>query len=187
MNTATAYLESIEKHFRSYKSLAEKAMDQLTEAEMLWQPTPNSNSIAIILNHLHGNMKSRFTNFLTEDGEKPWRQREAEFSSPAGWHPAGEWKRKAMDDWEDGWNCLFEAIKNLTPDTLLQEITIRNEPHLAMDALNRQLAHYSSHVGQIVYLAKMCREENWQNLSIPKGGTEAFNADMAKKFGKTPD
>lgn len=183
MNSETAYLESIEKHFRAYKTLAEKAMEPLTEADLLWQPTPASNSIAIILNHLYGNMKSRFTRFLTEDGEKPWRQRDAEFSSPAGWQPDGEWKKQAMANWEEGWNCLFETIRNLEPEQLTREITIRHEPHLALDALNRQLAHYSSHIGQIVYLAKMLRGDQWQNLSIPKNGTDAFNTAMAKRFG----
>lgn len=159
MNTATAYLESIEKHFRSYKSLAEKAMEHLTETDLLWQPAPESNSIAIILNHLHGNMKSRFTNFLTEDGEKPWRQRDAEFSVPAGWHPAGAWKTIAMANWEEGWSCLLDTIRNLSPENLTNEVMIRQEPHFALDVLNRQLAHYASHIGQIIYLAKMCKAQ----------------------------
>jgi len=172
------YLASIRNQFTSYKNLGEKALAQVTEDELYYQPNPESNSIAIIMQHLHGNMLSRFTNFLTEDGEKPWRQRDNEFNSPAGWHPAGE----LMKRWAEGWKTVFDSIDELKPEQVGSTVTIRDEPHLVLDALNRQLAHYASHVGQIVYLAKMIRGQQWLSPSIPKGASAAFNESMANKF-----
>jgi hypothetical protein len=174
MSFEVAYIRSIRSHFLAYKALGENAMAQLDVSDLFYEPAPGSNSIAIIVRHLHGNMKSRFTNFITEDGEKPWRQREEEFQSPAGYYPAG--------DWEAGWECLFQAIDSLEPSQLIHTVTIRQEPHLVLDALNRQLAHYASHVGQIVYIAKMIKGEKWTSVSIPKGGSDQFNKEMNQKF-----
>jgi hypothetical protein len=167
-----SYLSSIRKQFEYYKSLADKAILQVEADEHLnWQPDPHSNSIAILVKHLAGNMLSRWTNFLTEDGEKPGRDREAEFEG-------GYNNRTALvTHWEQGWKCLFDALESLTEADLEKIIYIRNEGHTVLEAINRQLAHYPYHVGQIVYLARMLARENWQSLSIPKSGSEAFNAE----------
>lgn len=178
MPVETAYLNSVRKQFLVYKKLGDSAIAQLNEAELEYQPNSSSNSIATIIRHLNGNMKSRFTNFLTEDGEKPWRNRDKEFLSPGGYYPAGE----IVNLWEEGWTCVVAAIDQMEPGQLLETITIRHEPHLAIDAINRQLAHYASHVGQIVYLAKMIRGKEWVTLSIPIGESTQFNLDMSKKF-----
>ena len=178
MPVETAYLNSVRKQFLAYKKLGDSAIAQLNGAELEYQPNPSSNSIATIIRHLNGNMKSRFTNFLTEDGEKPWRNRDKEFLSPAGYYPAGE----IVNLWEEGWTCVIDAIDKMAPEQLLETVTIRHEPHLAIDAINRQLAHYSSHVGQIVYLAKMIKGKDWVTLSIPVGESAQFNIDMSKIF-----
>ncbi len=176
MEAASLYLESTRKQFNSYKTLGDKTFEQLSSEELNRIPAPGSNSIAVIIKHMHGNLVSRFTNFLSEDGEKPWRQREQEFSLSETLS-----KEELLDLWEKGWNCLFNAMDELVPDDLTRTVTIRTEPHTVLDALNRQLAHHVSHVGQIVYLGKMYRQENWKPLSIPRGGTEAFNNKMAGK------
>ncbi len=166
-----SYLPSVIKQFQYYKSLADKAMLQVEADEKLnWQPDANSNSIAIIVKHLAGNMLSRWTDFLTSDGEKTWRNREAEFEG-------GYDNRTAMlEHWESGWKCLFDAIETLQEADLERIVYIRNEGHTVLEAINRQLAHYSYHVGQIVYLGRMLAGDTWRSLSIPKGGSEAFNA-----------
>lgn len=166
-----SYLSSIKKQFEYYKSLADKAILQVEDdAKLNWQPDPNSNSIAIIVQHLAGNMRSRWTDFLNSDGEKPWRNREAEFEG-------GYENREALlEDWESGWKCLFDSLNSLTENDLERIVYIRNEGHTVLEAINRQLAHYPYHVGQIVYLGRMLAGENWRSLSIPKGGSEAFNA-----------
>jgi Protein of unknown function (DUF1572) len=181
MSIAQQYLKSIRKQFLAYKDLGEKAMAQLTDAQFFHQPEENANSIAIIIQHLNGNMTSRFTNFLTEDGEKPWRNRDQEFLSPVGCNPTGE-NLTAL--WRAGWDCVFGAIDQLQPEQLLQTITIRQEPHLVVDALNRQLAHYSAHVGQIVYIAKMIRGKDFKSLSIKQGASNQFNQQIHNKFKK---
>lgn len=167
-----SYLSSVIKQFQYYKGLADKAIMQVEADEKLnWQPDPNSNSIAIIVKHLAGNMLSRWTDFLTSDGEKPWRNRETEFE--------GIYENRAamLDHWERGWKCLFNAIGHLQAADLERIIYIRNEGHTVVEAINRQLAHYPYHVGQIVFLARMLAGDNWRSLSIPKGGSEAFNAE----------
>ncbi|MEO6134870.1 MAG: DUF1572 family protein [Ginsengibacter sp.] len=156
------YLESVKKEFTKYKSLAEKAMTQVDDDKLFWQYNPESNSIAIIVNHLWGNMLSRWTNFLVEDGEKAWRKRDEEFESVI------KTKEELLSKWNAGWNCLFTALDSLTVDDLSIKIFIREEPLTVLDAINRQLTHYSSHVGQIIFLAKMIVGDSWESLSIPK-------------------
>ena len=160
-----------------YRGLGEKTFEQLSDGELHWSPNETSNSIAAIILHLHGNMLSRWTNFLTEDGEKPWRAREEEFT------PAGQSRDELMSLWAAGWDCLLDALKALTPADLQKTITIRGEPLPVVDAINRQLAHYPYHVGQIIYIGKMLRGEEWKSLSIGRGQTAAFNEHMRHTFG----
>jgi hypothetical protein len=157
------------------KLLGEKTFAQLSDDELFWQHNTDTNSVATIVKHLWGNMRSRWTDFLTTDGEKPWREREAEFENDVR-------TREAMlAKWEEGWACLFGALEPLTDADLGRIIHIRNEGHTVLEAINRQLAHYPYHVGQIVHIGKMLRGDAWQSLSIPRGGSMAFNAD---KFSK---
>lgn len=169
------FLESSKKLFRYYKGLAEKAIDQLTDAQVLQKPNDASNSIALIVHHISGNMLSRFTDFLTTDGEKPWRNRESEFDEA---YPD---KKAMMEAWEKGWSCLFAAIEPLKPEDISKIIYIRNEGQTVLEALQRQLAHYSHHIGQILYQAKILKGDDFKSLSIPKGGSSDFNKD---KFGQ---
>lgn len=169
------YLLSITKQFEYYQSLGERTFDQLTEEELLWQYNNASNSIAIIVNHLCGNMKSRWTDFLTSDGEKKWRERDMEFEDVI------RNKAQLMERWHEGWNCLFDALKSINEDNFYTEVYIRNQAHSIIEAINRQLAHYSYHIGQIVYIGRMIKGENWESLSIPKGHSETFNQ---AKFAK---
>jgi hypothetical protein len=157
------FLDSAVKRFREYKELAEKAFAQLDEQQMLWQPDENSNSIAMIIQHMHGNMVSRWTNFLTEDGEKPSRDRDAEFE------PQNLTKTELLKRWEEGWRTMFRTLEALQPEDLLKTITIRSQPLVVVDAINRQLAHYCGHVGQILYIGKWQKGPEWNSLSIPKG------------------
>jgi hypothetical protein len=203
MNTSLGqvYLESAIKRLLTYKTLGEGTFAQLEEKDFYFAPVllttssvpaptaPNwanvgpsanapvahSNSIAIIIHHLHGNMMSRWTNFLTEDGEKPGRNRDEEFSPPAGG------KTALLALWEQGWTCLLDTLRSLEEKDLLKTITIRHEPLTAIDAINRQLAHYPHHVGQIVYIGKMIRDEAWKSLSIPPGASRQFNQQMQEK------
>lgn len=175
------YLSTVIKRLKYYKDLGEKAMEQMDEAGFHYQPNPESNSVAIIVRHLHGNMMSRWTNFLTEDGDKPWRNRDLEFEGEG--LSVAEVKRL----WNEGWNCLLSALESLKPEDLEKTVHIRQEPLTVVDAINRQLAHYPYHVGQIVYLARMLRGSGWKSLSIPKGGSDAYNRsdgdkDPARKF-----
>ena len=156
------YLKSIKKHFNQYKSLGDKTLEQLDEENLFWQYNDASNSIAIIVQHLWGNMLSRWTNFLTEDGEKEWRERDQEFEKVI------KTKEELITKWDEGWDCLFAAVNALTNEDLDKIIHIRKEPLSVVDAVNRQLAHYSYHVGQIVYLGKMQLNDRWISLSIPK-------------------
>ncbi len=164
------FLESVIKQMEYYKSLGEKAMIQLSEDQFGVKLNDDSNSIGSIVKHLWGNMMSRWTDFLTADGEKEWREREAEFDNDLV--GADIWKY-----WNEGWNCCLGALKSLLGEDLDKIIYIRNEGHTVMEAINRQLAHYPYHVGQIVFLAKALTIEPWQSLSIPRGGTQAFNAE----------
>lgn len=156
------FLDSIIKRFKEYKSLGEKTFEQLKDDEFHFQPNEASNSIAIIIQHLHGNMLSRWTNFLAEDGEKEWRQRDDEFEA----HPFS--KQQLLDKWNEGWKVCLDTLESLAENDLFKNITIRSQPLNVVDAINRQLAHYSYHVGQIVYLGRWIRETEWKSLSIPK-------------------
>lgn len=167
----TAFLTGTKKLFQYYKGLGDKAIAQLNDEQVNWRPNEVSNSIALIVHHLSGNMLSRFTDFLTSDGEKPWRNREAEFE--VGYKD----KAELLAAWEKGWNQLFFTIDSLTEADLERIIYIRNEGQSVMDALQRQLAHYPHHVGQIVYIAKMLKGDDWKSLSIPKGGSQGYNQD----------
>jgi uncharacterized damage-inducible protein DinB len=169
-----AYLDSILTRFREYKSLGEKAMTQLTDEELEWAPNSESNSIALIVQHMHGNMVSRWTNFLTEDGEKEWRHRDEEFE------PQQLSRKALMDRWEAGWKAVFDSISPLQPTDLDKTVTIRSQPLSVIDAINRQFAHYSYHIGQIVYIAKMLKELAWKSLSIPKARSGQFNDEMSR-------
>lgn len=166
------YLDSVIKRMTSYKQLGDGTFAQLSEKDLFYSPNEASNSIAVIIRHLHGNMLSRWTNFLTEDGEKPGRNRDEEFDPP----PADKTALLAL--WEQGWKCLLDTLGSLKEEDLLKTIHIRHEPLSAIDAINRQLAHYPHHVGQIVYIGKMILGDQWRSLSIPKGGSRDFNKNM---------
>jgi hypothetical protein len=161
--------------FKNYKGLGEKTFDQLNFEELKKEFAEDSNSITIIVKHLVGNMLSRWTNFLTEDGEKSWRHRDQEFVDTY------QSKEDMLMAWENGWDCLFKALEPLKTDDLEQIIFIRNEEHTVTEAIIRQLAHYAYHVGQIVFLGKLIKGSQWKSLSIPKGKSEDFNAE---KFSK---
>jgi hypothetical protein len=165
----TTYLQTAIKRLRYYKGLGEKTFEQLTDAELQYAPNAASNSIAVIIQHMAGNMLSRWTNFLTEDGEKPWRQRDEEFEVQ------NHSKQQLLEMWEKGWNCFLDTLTSLTEGDLLKTIYIREEPLLVIDAINRQLAHYPHHVGQIIYIGKLIKDTGWQSLSIEKGRSEAYN------------
>ncbi len=173
MINGTNFTSDVIARFNYYKALGDKTFAQLSGEELKWQPSPESNSIAIIVQHMYGNMMSRFTNFLTEDGEKPWRKRDAEFEA------MDVTKQDLVDFWETGWSHVFNTISNLSDDQLNHSVTIRGDQMAAYDAILRQLAHYSYHVGQIVVIGKMIKDAGWQNLSVPKGGSEQFNKDLA--------
>ncbi|WP_336664796.1 DUF1572 domain-containing protein [Elizabethkingia meningoseptica] len=169
------YLLSIKKQFAYYKALAEKTFDQLTEEQLFWQYNAESNSIAIIVKHLAGNMISRWTDIFTSDGEKEWRNRDAEFEND--FHT----KAELIEYWNKGWNVFLTTLESLTNDDLEKIIYIRNQGHTVMEAINRQLAHYPYHVGQIVYIGKMVCDENWKSLSIPRNASGSYNQDMFSK------
>jgi uncharacterized damage-inducible protein DinB len=170
------FLETAISQFRHYKELAEKAMAQISDEALLKECAPNNNSIVILVRHMHGNMLSRWTNFLTEDGEKPWRRRDEEFE-----HAAFS-RAELMELWESGWQCLFGALGSLTDADLPQTIRIRAQEMSAMDAILRQLSHYCYHVGQIILLCKQSAE-SWQSLSIPRNESAAYNAALLGETG----
>lgn len=170
-----SYLTSVIKQFEYYKSLGDKTFEQLSFDDIQWQSNEDSNSVSIIVKHIVGNMLSRWTNFLTEDGEKEWRNRDDEFVS------SFSSKEDLVAAWESGWFCLFNAIKPLKVEDLERIIYIRNGGHTVTEAINRQLAHYSYHIGQIVFLGKLLKGKNWTSLSIPKGDSINYNKD---KFNK---
>jgi hypothetical protein len=163
------YLESIRQQFQYNKTLGERTMAQLDDSQLFWQYNPESNSVGIIVKHLWGNMLSRWTDFLTSDGEKPWREREAEFDVDI------KTRTELMEKWAAGWACVFAALDRINEENITSIIYIRNTGHTVTEALNRQLAHYAYHVGQMVYLGRMQRGAAWQSLSIPRGGTTAYN------------
>jgi len=174
MDHFNAYLESVHKPFLYYKMLGERTITQLDDAALHWQYNEESNSIAIIIKHLWGNMLSRWTDFLTTDGEKTWRKRDNEFEDELPDRAA------LMARWEEGWACLFHALDSLTLEDMDKIVFIRNEAHTIMEAINRQLAHYSYHVGQIVYVGKMIKNDDWQTLSIARNrlGLKILNPGM---------
>jgi hypothetical protein len=175
---AAHYLDEVRRQFRGYKRLGEGAMSQLKDEELFVTIDPESNSVAILVKHLAGNMKSRFTDFLTSDGEKPNRNRDQEFEITANTH-----RDDIMRWWEDGWAQVFSTIAGLKPEDLLRTVTIRGEPHTVLQAINRQLAHYSAHVAQIIFLAKHLRSSEWKTLSIPRGKSQDLNA-TSKKYDR---
>lgn len=170
-----SYLESIIKQFQYYKLLGDKAFAQLNHEELHKEFAEDSNSISIIVKHISGNMLSRWTNFITEDGEKTWRHRDAEFEDTY------TTKDELLNAWNKGWECLFDAITQLKDDQLEQLIYIRNQGHTVTEAINRQLSHYAYHIGQIVFLGKLIKGKEWQSLSIPKGKSLDYNKE---KFDK---
>lgn len=166
---STEYLNSIRKQFEYYKSLGEKTFEQLKAKDFFWQYSEESNSIAIIVNHICGNMKSRWTDFLTTDGEKEWRNRDSEFESEI------KSEVELLSKWNDAWNCLFGALNSVDNENFDTKVYIRNQEHSIIEAINRQLAHYSYHIGQIVYIGKMIKGSEWKSLTIPKGKSTEFN------------
>lgn len=171
----SSYLNSIKKQFEYYKLLGDKTFEQLNNQEIHWQLNEDSNSVSIIVKHIVGNMLSRWTNFLTEDGEKEWRKRDQEFEDTY------QNKEALITAWKKGWQCLFDAILPLTENDLERIIYIRNQGHTVTEAINRQLSHNAYHIGQVVFIGKMIKGENWQSLSVPKGQSATYNKE---KFSK---
>ncbi len=165
------FLNSAIKQFEYYKLLGEKAMEQLPAEKLFWQYNEESNSIGTIVKHLWGNMLSRWTDLMTSDGEKEWRNRDAEFENDI------TTKEELLTKWGEGWQCLLDSLRGLSGDDLQKIIYIRNQGHTVWEAINRQLAHYPYHIGQIVYIAKMVSDNNWKSLSIPRGNSKTFNAE----------
>ena len=166
----TKFLEEIRRQLRGYKRMAEGAIAQVTDEQLLITLDPESNSIAILVKHIAGNMRSRFTDFLSTDGEKHDRHRDQEFEL------IGEPTRdELLGWWEQGWTRVFSTLDSLKPEDLVRTVYIRQEPHTVLQALNRALAHYASHIGQIVFLAKHLGSHNWRTLSVPRGKSEEFN------------
>lgn len=163
------------KRFSYYKDLGDKTFAQLTDEQMFWQPNEESNSVAVIVKHIASNMLSRWTNFLSEDGEKDWRNRDAEFVNTF------KTKREVLDYWEKGWQCLYEALEQISPENIDYTIFIRGEKHTVLDAVLRQLAHYPYHIGQIIYIAKILKNDGWETLSIARNKSKVFNIEMMKK------
>ena len=170
----TSYIEDSLTLFRQSKKIAEGAMAQLTEEQLYTALDAEGNSIAVIVKHMAGNMRSRWTDFLTTDGDKPDRNRDSEFMEP----PSG--REALMKLWEQGWNCVFHALEPLTDADLTRTITIRGEAHSVMQAINRQVAHYSLHCGQIIFLAKHLRGAGWKSLSVPRGASGQFNEKVLR-------
>jgi hypothetical protein len=175
MKIEEAFLQCAIKKFKAQKLLAEKAFAQLNDEDFFFKPSKESNSIAVIVQHVSGNMLSRWTNFLTEDGEKAWRERDKEFEDVLAN------KDDVISVWNKGWLCVFDALESLQPDDLMKTITIRSESLLVVDAIVRQIDHYGSHVGQVIYIGKIIKDENWTSLSIPKNKSAEFNKAMSNK------
>jgi hypothetical protein len=167
----TNYLVGVKKLFRYYKTVGDAAIERTSEEGLHWQFNAESNSIAVIVKHISGNSLSRWTDFLTSDGEKPSRKRDDEFEDTI------QAKQDIIALWERGWQCLFNAIKPLTDDDLMKIIYIRNEGHTVVEAVNRQLAHLPYHIGQMVTIAKMLSGADWNSLTIPKGQSQLYNKD----------
>lgn len=170
-----SYLDSVRKQFEYYKSLGDKTFEQLSFEELKIEFTQDSNSVSIIVKHLVGNMLSRWTNFLTEDGEKEWRQRDKEFIDNYSN------KEDLFNSWNKGWSCLFNTLDAINNNDLNHIVYIRNQGHTVTEALNRQMMHYAYHIGQIVYIGKLVKGKDWKSLSIPKGESKTYNQE---KFAK---
>jgi len=166
------YLEDVRRQFHGQKKLAEKAMAQITDDQFFTALDSESNSIALIVKHIAGNLRSRWTDFYSSDGEKPDRHRDSEFEKAPE-----DTRESLLELWEAGWGRLFEVVDSMKPEDLSRTVTIRGEPHSVVKAVNRQLAHYAYHAGQIVFLAKHFAGGRWQSLSIPRGQSETFNAE----------
>jgi hypothetical protein len=175
MEANESYLESVKKQFLYYKMLGEKALEQLEPEQLFVSLNEDTNSIATIIKHISGNMLSRWTDFLTSDGEKEWRNRDAEFENDL------QSREEVLLVWNKGWDCFLNALNSLQPEQLSDIIYIRNEGHTVIEAINRQLAHYPYHVGQIVFYAKQLKNSSWNSLSIPKNKSGKYNAE---KFAK---
>lgn len=171
MEINAAYLESVRKQFQYYKMLGEKAIAQLEPEQLFVMTNADTNSIATIVKHLSGNMLSRWTDFLTSDGEKEWRHRDGEFENDL------QTKENVMLVWDKGWQCFFDALDSLQPEQLSEIIYIRNEGHTVVEAINRQLAHYPYHIGQIVFYAKQLKKSDWNTLSIARNQSQNYNQD----------
>lgn len=181
MSIGKEYLETAIRRLKYYKDLGDKTFEQLEEKDFHFQPSSESNSIAVIVQHMAGNMLSRWTNFLSEDGEKEWRERDAEFEI----HHYS--KQQIIDLWNKGWSCFLQAVESLTENDLNKTVSIRKEQLSVIDAINRQMAHYPYHIGQIVYTGRIIKNNEWKNLSIPKGQSQAYNTgnqakDPAKRY-----
>jgi hypothetical protein len=175
IDLAAHYLEEARRQMRGHKRMGEAAMAQLRDDDFFVTLDPESNSVAILVKHLDGNMRSRFTDFLTSDGEKPDRFRDREFEITGTTTRA-----EVMRWWDEGWTCVMGAIEALKPEDVTRSVTIRNEPHTVLQAINRQIAHYAQHIGQIVFLSKHLRSTEWKTLSIPRGKSEEFKTVAPK-------
>ena len=177
MNDAAAhYLEEARRQLRGHKRMGEGAMSQLKDEQFFIALDPEANSVAVIVKHLAGNMRSRFTDFLTSDGEKPDRFRDREFELTSAT------RADVMKWWEEGWACVFAAIDPLQPEDVMRTVTIRGEPHTVLQAISRQIAHYAQHIGQIVFLATHLRSSEWKTLSIPRGKSEEYKTVVPKTY-----
>jgi len=175
VNVQDDFLKSAARQFKMYRGIGEKAMAQVSDAALFHQFNEESNSIAIIVKHLHGNMLSRWTDFLTSDGEKEWRDRDGEFENSL------KTREEVMKIWNEGWGCLEKTLESLHGADVEKQVVIRSESHSVLEAINRQIAHYAYHVGQIVYASKILVQSEWHSMSIPKNKSREFNDKM---FGK---
>jgi uncharacterized protein DUF1572 len=175
---ATLYLQDIIDQFRKLKGLADGALAQVRAEDLFTSLDPESNTLAVLIQHMAGNMRSRWTDFLNSDGEKPDRNRDSEFVVAQG-----TTREALLDRWQEGWRCLFQTLAALTEEDLALTVLIRAEPHSVVKAINRQLTHYGYHVGQIVFLAKHFASDHWRTLSVPRGDSRQLNAEM---FGRDP-
>ncbi|MBC9794826.1 DinB family protein [Sinomicrobium weinanense] len=173
------YLDSVKKQFLHYKSLGDKTFQTLSDNDIHWHKGEEDNSIAIIVKHLAGNMLSRWTNFFTQDGEKEWRHRDNEFTDTY----------TSVEDmkagWEAGWTCFLDTLNSIRPEDLERSVYIRGKAHTVTEAINRQLAHYPYHIGQIVHIAKQLKDEDWKSLSIPRGASSEYNKTVLRTKEKS--
>ncbi|RST72800.1 DUF1572 domain-containing protein [Siminovitchia acidinfaciens] len=178
MKLGNEYLKIVKERFHSLKDLGDKTVNQLSEGDIHWNLNEASNSVAVIVKHLSGNMVSRWSDFLTSDGEKTYRNRDEEFEDDLSS------KQEMLIVWEKGWNTLFKTLNELEDQDLLKDVFIRGERHTVLEAIERQMAHYAYHIGQIVYIGKQLRNEYWESLSIPVGKSEEYLQKMLKKSQK---